>query len=68
MGETVYVDRQVAAFAVTHRHLITPRVEFAIGSLPAIVEVRVRPWLTVRGFSLSIGGHLVYAEGCLRPL
>jgi hypothetical protein len=39
-----------------------PRFNFEVGRYPAIVEVRVAPWLAVWSFSLQINDIVVYDE------
>jgi hypothetical protein len=39
-----------------------PRFEFDVGGSPAVVEVRVAPWLAIWSFSLSINEIVVYDE------
>jgi hypothetical protein len=39
-----------------------PRFEFDVGGHPAVVEVRVAPWLAVWTFSLQIDDIVVYDE------
>ncbi len=49
---------------------ITPRLDFAlsVGSeqVTGCVEVRVWPWLALRGFRVTIADRVVYTEGTLR--
>ncbi len=49
---------------------ITPRLDFTlqVGSdqVPGHVEVRVWPWLALRGFRVTIADRVVYTEGTLR--
>jgi hypothetical protein len=40
-----------------------PRFDFSLGGLPATVEVRVWPWLTLRAIRLEVGGEVCYTEG-----
>jgi hypothetical protein len=40
-----------------------PRFEFKLGGWPAVVEVRVWPWLLLRSLVLRVGDSIVYAEG-----
>jgi hypothetical protein len=40
-----------------------PRFEFKLGGWPAVLEVRVWPWFTVRSLVLRVGDRVVYAEG-----
>lgn len=53
------------AVAVKTRSLIwfVPRFEFKIADLPAKVEVRVRPWLTIGAIRLHVGDEVCYSEG-----
>lgn len=39
-----------------------PIFRFFIGSQPAVVEVRVAPWLTLRSFHLLVGGRVLYCD------
>ena len=39
-----------------------PRFDFDVGGRPAILEVRVAPWLSVWSFSLQIDEVIVYDE------
>lgn len=49
---------------------ITPRLEFPLqiesDQVTGCVEVRVWPWLALRGFRVTIGDRVVYTEGQLR--
>ncbi|HEY1376697.1 MAG TPA: hypothetical protein VGF55_07875 [Gemmataceae bacterium] len=62
--ESVRVNRAVAAWRRSWLWFV-PRFEFALGAAPAAVEVRVGPWLSIRGFRLSVRGEPVYSEGTL---
>jgi hypothetical protein len=46
---------------------ITPRLDFSLSVGPeqvtGCVEVRVWPWLALRGFRVTIADRVVYAEG-----
>jgi hypothetical protein len=42
-----------------------PRFEFPLGPTPAAIDVRVWPWLAIRGFQMTVGDRVVYAEGRL---
>lgn len=39
------------------------KFEFSIGDLPATVQVRVWPWLTLRAIRLTIEDKVCYSEG-----
>jgi hypothetical protein len=39
-----------------------PRFDFDVGGNPAVIEVRVAPWLAVWSFSLQINDIVVYEE------
>lgn len=49
---------------------IAPQLEFTLrsdaGSVAGLVEIRVWPWLALRGFRVSIAGRSVYSEGHLK--
>jgi len=68
--DKVIVNGQVAA-RKTSWWRITPRLEFSLPMdqqlLRGRVDVRVWPWLAIRGFRVTIADHTVYAEGSLRP-
>jgi hypothetical protein len=40
-----------------------PEFRFKIDDLPAVIKVRVWPWLILRSFILEVGGKEVYHEG-----
>jgi hypothetical protein len=40
-----------------------PRFEFKLGGWPAVLEIRVWPWFTVRSLVVRVGDWVVYAEG-----
>lgn len=40
-----------------------PRFEFNIGTLPAVINIRIWSWLTIRSFQLTVNGQRVYFEG-----
>jgi len=51
---------------------ITPELPFVLpsdaGDVHGLVEIRVWPWLALRGFRVTIADRVVYAEGTLaRP-
>lgn len=62
--ERVIVRRASQVFTLTKvsPRWFIPRFEFAVGDLPAVVEVRVWPWLTLRTLLLYVGGERVYCE------
>lgn len=39
-----------------------PRFDFKLGTVEAIVRVRVWPWLSIRQFSFSLNGVVEYGE------
>jgi hypothetical protein len=39
------------------------RFDFLVESQPALLEVRVYPWMSLRAVQLWVGGELVYAHG-----
>jgi hypothetical protein len=49
---------------------IAPRLAFTLpsdtGVIHGLVEIRVWPWLALRGFRVSIADHVVYSEGKLK--
>ncbi len=49
---------------------ITPRLAFTLpageGAVTGLVEIRVWPWLALRGFRVTIADRVVYAEGKLK--
>jgi hypothetical protein len=40
-----------------------PRFEFPLGQAPAILEIRVWPWLAIRSLLLNVNGEDCYREG-----
>ena len=54
-GEVVAEQQRPLAFVL--------RFRFSLGTSPALLEVRVWPWLSVRAVHLWIENELVYAEG-----
>ena len=60
--ESVAVNNQVVAKAGSPTWFV-PRFVFLLGDSFAKVEVRVWPWLALRGIHLRIGGVLHYREG-----
>ena len=59
--EQVSVDGGV--IRLTRWIWFVPRFEFKLGGRPAILEVQVWPWLTLRSLALKVGDDVVYAEG-----
>jgi hypothetical protein len=51
-----------AVVSTRSRWWFVPRFDFRVGSLPAFLEVRVWPWLSLRSVRLNIDGHTVYDE------
>lgn len=43
-----------------------PEFKFEIGSIQAIIYVKVWVWLKIRSFVLEIGGERVYSEGDIK--
>jgi hypothetical protein len=60
--ESVRVDGSEAVRTPSYSWFV-PRFEFTVGSLPARVEVRVWPWLSMRAIRLYVNNRPVYAEG-----
>jgi hypothetical protein len=60
--EAVLVDGRVAT-KVRSWVWFVPRFEFSLGSAPAVLDVRVWPWLTIRSMRLTVEGHICYEEG-----
>lgn len=60
--EAVLVD---GVTAVKTRSVLwyVPRFDFTVGGLPAMIEVRVWPWLTLRAIRLIVGNEICYTEG-----
>jgi hypothetical protein len=59
--ERVLVDGVV--IRKTSFYWFVPRFEFKLGGWPAVVEVRVWPWLLLRSLVLRVGDSVIYAEG-----
>src|SRR5262249_25430763 len=64
--ESVYVNGELA-LASTSLAWFVPRFDFRMGPHPAVVEVRVWPWLTIRSFRLTVDDAVLYAEGWRMP-
>jgi hypothetical protein len=64
--DTVSVDGRVVAAKISWWR-ITPRLDFVLPArdtmIPVTVEVRMWPWLAMRGFRIHMAGQVVYAEG-----
>ena len=60
--ETVFVDGEVASRPPS-KAMVIPRFEFKAGTLDAVLEVRLWPWLAVRSMKLTIDSNTVYKEG-----
>ena len=58
---------QVSVDGVVHRiaspFWFVPRFRFKLGGYPAVVDVRVWPWLSMRSLILRVGDRVLYAEG-----
>jgi hypothetical protein len=68
--ECVAVNGIVAArskFARLEITWVAPKIEFQLqfgkATVPALVEVRLRPWLTISRFRLVVNGVVAYQEG-----
>ncbi len=60
--EFVQVNGEVAAKTRSWVWFI-PKFEFKVGDIPARVDVRVWPWLTLRAVRLQIAYEVCYNEG-----
>ena len=60
--ESVLIDG-VPAARVTSLLWFVPRFEFHVDGLPAVLQVRVWPWLAMRAVRLEIAGRVGYIEG-----
>ena len=59
--ECVLVNGDVVAFKNTI-FWYQPEFQFRIGTLPAVIKVRVWPWMYLRSISLEIDGRIIYSE------
>lgn len=59
--EQVLVDGVVAARTRSTRWFV-PWFDFRVGSLPALIEVQVWPWLSIKSLKLTVGGATLYSE------
>ena len=59
--ERVLVQNEVVDLKKT-LYWYAPRFEFMIGSLPAVIEVRVWIWLQIKSIRLIVSGEEIYAE------
>ncbi len=68
LTDRVLVDHHVVA-EKTSWWRIAPQLAFTLtaGShtVSGLVEIRVWPWLAMRGFRVTLAQRVVYAEGCL---
>lgn len=62
--EGVRVDGVLVAGDVSGLWFI-PRFDFTLGAGPAVIEVRVWPWLAIRSFHFEVDGTVVYREPSL---
>jgi hypothetical protein len=60
-NESVTVNGEFAAGAVSGMWFI-PEFSFAVGSIPALLKVRVWPWFAIRSLELIMDGQSVYSE------
>ncbi len=60
--ETVAVNNEIVAGGTSSPWFI-PEFQFKLGTRPAVLDVRVWPWLAVRSLSLSVDGRVLYHEG-----
>ena len=59
--ERVLVGDEVADSKQTV-YWFAPKFEFLIGSLPAVLEVRVWIWLQIKSVKLTVAGQVLHAE------
>jgi hypothetical protein len=68
LTDRVLVNERVVA-QKTSWWRIAPRLEFLLPwgdqTVRGLVEIRVWPWLALRGFRVSLGESVLYAEGSL---
>lgn len=60
--ETVAVNDEIVAGETSSTWFI-PQFEFKVGTKPAVLDVRVWPWMALRSLSLSVDGNVLYSEG-----
>lgn len=60
--EEVWLNGEVACHRRSYLWY-APEFEFSIGTLPAVIRVRVWIWLAIRSLSLEVDGRRVYYEG-----
>ena len=58
--ESVSVNGRLAARRASL--WFVPEFSFFIGSAPALLRVKVWPWLAIRSFELRVNGEQVYSE------
>jgi hypothetical protein len=59
--ENVSVNGKFAA-GCTSAIWFIPEFSFSVGSIPALLKVRVWPWFAIRSLELTINGEAVYSE------
>jgi len=59
--ESVTINGKFAAGALSAMWFI-PEFSFTIGSIPALLKVKVWPWFAIRSLELIIDGQSVYSE------
>jgi len=59
--ESVSVNGKFAAGRTSAIWFI-PEFSFSVGSIPALLKVRVWPWFAIRSLELIINGEAVYSE------
>ena len=64
--ETVAVNNEIVVGETSNAWFV-PQFEFKLGTMPAVLDVRVWPWLAVRSLTLSVGGTVLYNEGNRQP-
>jgi len=60
--ESILID-DVIVVKTTSVFWFVQKFEFSIGGLPATVEVRVWPRMTLRAIRLTVGDEVCYSEG-----
>lgn len=59
--ESVTVNGEFAAGRVSAMWFI-PEFSFSVGSIPALLKVKVWPWFAIRSLELIIDGQSLYSE------
>src|SRR5262245_15615975 len=62
------IERRDVSQVPGYHFWFQPRYAFALGSFSIQVDVRISPWLTMKGFMLRIGEIVAYAEGSFSDL